>query len=265
MEKFYVSDHEYSLLPEGKKWKLVWNDEFDGTVLDENKWGFRLNYWGERFKAYTDKGVQLDGKGNIEFFPVLEDGLVKSSQLQTGVNGWDNLDILGNVKKRQDFLSGKRDFKEGEDSIKTWPLRPLPKCKFTHRYGYYEARVRFQKYSFWWSAFWIQSPSIGISAHPEFSGVECDIIEKFKADELTSGNIYGGYAEQFTESARVRYPYQEDGEFHRVGVEWSPQGYIFYLDGKETARSSGPVSQIEQFILLTTEAVSYTHLTLPTT
>ena len=69
--------------------------------------------------------------------------------------------------------------------------------------------------------------------------------------------VNGGYAEQFTESARVRYPYQEDGEFHRVGVEWSPQGYIFYLDGKETARSSGPVSQIEQFILLTTEVVGY--------
>ena len=25
-------------LPAGKEWKLIWNDEFDGTKLDETKW-----------------------------------------------------------------------------------------------------------------------------------------------------------------------------------------------------------------------------------
>jgi len=24
--------------PEGKTWKLIWHDEFDGTKLDETKW-----------------------------------------------------------------------------------------------------------------------------------------------------------------------------------------------------------------------------------
>ena len=32
MQKFEVKGHESSLLPEGN-WKLVWNDEFDGTEL----------------------------------------------------------------------------------------------------------------------------------------------------------------------------------------------------------------------------------------
>ena len=27
-------EHVKSLLPAGKQWKLVWNDEFDGTELD---------------------------------------------------------------------------------------------------------------------------------------------------------------------------------------------------------------------------------------
>jgi len=26
--------------PAGKTWKLVWNDEFDGTRVDENKWAY---------------------------------------------------------------------------------------------------------------------------------------------------------------------------------------------------------------------------------
>ena len=41
-----------SLLPSDKKWKLVWNDEFDGTALDESKWNYRLNFWGYRSPAF---------------------------------------------------------------------------------------------------------------------------------------------------------------------------------------------------------------------
>ncbi|MBO5889714.1 MAG: hypothetical protein J6Q58_06225, partial [Clostridia bacterium] len=67
MKKFEVENHEYSLLPEGKNWKLVWGDEFDGDTLDETKWSYRLNFWGKPSIAYCDKGVSLDGKGNVVF------------------------------------------------------------------------------------------------------------------------------------------------------------------------------------------------------
>ena len=49
MKKYEVEGHVPSFLPDGHEWKLVWNDEFDGTELDESKWGFRLNFWGKRF------------------------------------------------------------------------------------------------------------------------------------------------------------------------------------------------------------------------
>jgi beta-glucanase (GH16 family) len=49
---------------EGKSWKLVWHDEFEGTALDETKWtsrpdGKRKGGWWNR------KAVSLDGKGNL--------------------------------------------------------------------------------------------------------------------------------------------------------------------------------------------------------
>ena len=87
--------------------------------------------------------------------------------------------------------------------------------------------------------------------------MENDVIENFGNGELTSGNIYGGYGKQFQEAARVRYPFVNDGEYHRVGMEWSKDGYVFYLDGKETARTSSPVSEVEQFILISTEVQGY--------
>ena len=254
MKKFEIENHEPSFLPEGKNWKLAWSDEFDGDTLDESKWNYRLNYWGIRFDAWTDKGVYLDGQGNVVFKPVVVDGRLCSSQLQTGENSFDSLDLYGAIKNRLEEKHGDNPW---GDQIEIWPLKPLQKAKFAHRYGYYEARVKFQKHPFWWSAFWTQSPAIGATANPEYAGVESDIMENFANGRLTSGNIYNGYGKQFSEKARVNYPFENDGEYHRCGMEWNKNGYVFYFDGKETARSSEPVSKIEQFILLSTEIVGY--------
>lgn len=254
MQEYEIKDHEPSLLPDGKKWKLVWADEFDGTVLDESKWNYRLYYWGEKFDAWTDKGVELDGKSNVVFKPIEIDGRLCSSQLQTGGNSFDEMDLYGAVKNRLNKVHGDNPW---GDEVEIWPLKPLSKAKFAHKYGYYEARVKFQKCNFWWSAFWMQSPTIGASANPEYAGIESDIMENFANGKLTAGNIYGGYGKQFTEEARVWYPYVEDGKFHRFGLEWNKDGYVFYFDGKEVSRSNGPVSKVEQFILLSTEIKGY--------
>jgi beta-glucanase (GH16 family) len=50
--------------PDGKQWKLVWHDEFDGSVLDESKWetppdGKRRDAWWMR------EAVSLDGNGHL--------------------------------------------------------------------------------------------------------------------------------------------------------------------------------------------------------
>jgi len=257
---FDMDGHEPSLLPDGYEWKLAWSDEFDGTELDRTKWDFRLNFWGVRGEAYTDQGVSLDGQSNVVFRPVVVDGRLCSAQLQTGSLLYDQLDFDGSIKNRIAKITGDNPWGE----IELWPFKPLKNPHFTHRYGYYEARVKFQKRPFWWSAFWIQSPNTGSTCDPKTSGVESDIIENFADGKLTSGNIYGGYGKNFAESARIHYPYTEDNEYHRVGLHWSPAGYVFYLDGKETARTSEPVSHIDQFIMLSTEIKGYRKGIIPT-
>ncbi len=262
MQEFEVKDHKPSLLPDGE-WKLVWADEFDGDELDRTKWDFRLNFWGKPFPAYCDRGVALDGNGNVVFHPVrLEDGRICSAQLQTGSNSFDipkyNFDSDTNA-------CGDNNF---------WPLGRIPEPKFMHRYGYYEVRCKLQKTDGWWSAFWIQTPSPGITYDPEWSGVEVDIMEYFGENKLTSGNFYGGYGKDLKRDARVHYDFNgnprgkeekvspegfdaQKEEFHRFGVLWDEDEYVFYYDGVETSRTKYPVSKVPQFILLTTEVQGY--------
>ena len=68
----------------------------------------------------------------------------------------------------------------------------------------------------------------------------------------------GGYGKQFSQEARIKYALEptEDG-WHYFGMEWTPDEYIFYCDGKETTRCSAHVSQVPQFVLLTTEVQGY--------
>lgn len=248
---FDVEKHEPSFLPEGHKWKLVWNDEFDGDELDRSKWNFRLNFWGNRFPAYTEEGVVLDGKSNLEIHLIEKDGEYCSAQLQTGTNVFDYLNF------------GEKTGGFGEETeIAFWPFKELPKPTFLHSYGYYEVRCKFQKQPGWWSAFWLQAQTPGLSGDdPSYCGIEVDIIENFTRDgKVTSGNWFGSYTGDTVGDARVKYDVDPD-EFHRFGVHWGKDGYVFYCDGKETARSTtGCVSKIPQFILLTTECDGYRHI-----
>lgn len=244
MQTYEVAGHEPSLLPEGKQWNLVWSDEFDGTELDTSKWDFRLNFWGRRFQTYTDQGVELDGNSNVKIHLIEKDGQYYSAQLQTGANSFDKpKGTQTNPWKQNDI----------------WPLGDIDKPKFMHRYGYYEVRCKFQQQPGWWSAFWLQSPSIGTTYDPTYSGIEVDIMENFKRNgEVTSGNYFGGYGNQNHSYARIRYiPEETPDGFHRFGVDWDENGYTFYCDGKQTTKTTEYVSKVEQFILLTTECQGY--------
>ena len=64
----------------------------------------------------------------------------------------------------------------------------------------------------------------------------------------------GGYGKQFTRGGKVKYDLEKTADgWHYFGMDWKPDEYVFYCDGKEISRCNKHVSQVPQFILLTTE------------
>ncbi len=244
MQKYTVENHEESWLPEGRSFKLVWADEFDGTVLDTSKWDYRLSMMGQRWPAWTDKGVHLDGNGNCVFTLLNEDGRPVCSQLQTGYNFMD--EPVQQTTFCNDHLQ--------------WNIGKLKENKFTHTYGYYECRYRMQLKEGWWSAFWMQSPIIGASLDPAESGVEIDIMESFQPGKVVAHNIFtGGYGLDMQRHKIGGNLTLDENEFHRFGVLWDENGYTFYVDGVEDGHISACVSKRPEFILISTEPNGYRH------
>jgi beta-glucanase (GH16 family) len=228
------------LLPKGKEWDLVWNDEFDGDVLDESKWSFRLHLMHRRNEALTTEGVVLDGKSNLCLNLIEKDGQFSSPHLQTGENFMDRPP-------------------ESQEKFH-WPIAKLAQPKFMTKYGYFEIRCKFQQQPGWWSAFWLQSPIQGCCLDPGKAGIEVDIMENFTRDgEFYNTLHWNGVAEDWQKSTSgpLQVPPETLNEYHVFGVDWSQDGYVFYCDGKETWRFSDVVSHTEQFILVSTECMGY--------
>ena len=239
MKEYKVANHEPSYLPEGE-WELVWSDEFDGNELDETKWGYRLDFWGNRSLTFS-KHAFVEGDSCLHLPLVYEDGMYKSAHLQTGSLTYD----------------------KPKDSEGIWNFGKFEKPKFMHKFGYYEIRCKLPKNNGWHAAFWLQAPGIGSHPNPKYCGIEVDIMESYRLPTegtVISGIGYGGYGHDSVWPGHRPVQLTDPEGWHTFAVDWSKDGYIFYMDGVETHRQMAPdcpVSEVEQFILVSTECHGY--------
>lgn len=243
-KRFQVEGHADSLLPAEKKWSLVWSDEFDGDTLDRTKWNFRKYFWGRLSPTFTEEGVEVDGKSNLHIKLVKKGEDFYSGHLQTGSLIYD----IPSENRESSF----------------WPFGEKQPAKFMHKFGYYEIRCRLPKNPGWHAAFWLQAPGVGSHYDPKYCGVETDIMENYRQytdGVMLCGNGYGGYGKEAVWPGHFRFKNEETADgWHYYGVDWSKNGYIFYSDGKEVGRQCPPqvpVSEVEQFIMVTTECHGY--------
>lgn len=130
------------------------------------------------------------------------------------------------------------------------------KGKFEHRYGFWECRCRFPEQQGHWPAFWLM-PAEGIQ-DAEVGGVigtEIDVMEKaWLTEKVNHALHWDGYgAHHKSEAREVERPGLNEG-FHTFALEWTPEEYVFYIDGCETWRTNaGGPSQALSYAKLTDE------------
>ena len=206
-----AADEALPAPPEGKVWKLAWNDEFDGTVLDESKWQVFDNN-PRRDGFWMRSTVNLDGKGNL---------------------------VMSTVKEADKYFDG---------CIRT-------RGKFEHAFGYYTIRAQLQKQPGHWSAFWLMGDTVGKVGDEGRDGTEIDIFEKPWLDDMVQHALHwDGYGEHHKSAGqKVKVPGVMEG-FHTFSLWWTPDEYVFFVDGKETWRTTaGGVCQVPLFIKISDE------------
>ena len=83
-------------------------------------------------------------------------------------------------------------------------------------------------------------------------------MESFgETDRMVHALHFDGYGNGHqSKDKRLTVPGLKDG-FHIFAMEWSPEGYIFFVDGKETWRTDfGGVSQVPAYVKVTGEISS---------
>lgn len=129
--------------------------------------------------------------------------------------------------------------------------------KFETAYGYFEIKAKLPKIKGPQSAFWLNSSTYGsIIGNPEISGVEIDIMEYIKKDPnkvhfTIHWDGYGSYHKK--DYFGFDYPSIQDNNWHTFGLMWDKDSYSFYIDGILRHKKQIAISQVKQYIILSSE------------
>jgi beta-glucanase (GH16 family) len=146
---------------------------------------------------------------------------------------------------------------------------------FQQKYGYFEARIKFQQQQGHHGAFWLQSPTFGqYLNNPGRSGAEIDVAEYFGNNWSNGGtgqavywNPYSSPQHQGVTTAPNLKPLIGSSEladdFHIFGLQWTEQAYIFSIDGRETFRTSAGLSHVPQYMVLSLLSSGWERSLLP--
>lgn len=194
---------------EPDQWALIWNDEFDGNVIDPAKWSHMIGDgteygeqpgWGNNEQQYytdhpANSGIKADDAGNSVLF-------IQAIEEQTG------------------------DYEYTSAKLTTETL-------FTFRFGKVEARIRLPYSQGVWPAFW----TLG-SNKPEIGWPGCgeiDIMEMLGGSEETvHGNIHyvnsdHEHDEDLGSSTLDAGKYSD--AYHVYSIQWSPEKIQWLVDG----------------------------------
>jgi len=135
-------------------WRLIWQDEFDGTQLDRSKWDLDIKYTGEsnaELEIYTDRQDNLRLKNSLLI-----------------------------IEAREEQYQG---YRYTSARLKTQGLH-------SWTYGRVEARIKIPYGQGLWPAFWLLGENVSTVGWPDCG--EIDIMENIgRMPAVVRGTLHG--------------------------------------------------------------------------
>ena len=128
--------------------------------------------------------------------------------------------------------------------------------------GYYETSIKFPDKDGMWSAFWLQGNEMRETGFDGIDGTEIDVYESAfrkdnkKVSRMGHALLWNGYGNSGKVSGHIGKLEQNlyDGNFHTFSLLWTPDCYIFFIDGYATwATNAGGVCKVPEFLRFTNE------------
>lgn len=179
---------------------LLWSDEFEGSAIDETKWGYNI-------------GTGENGWGN--------------SELEYYTNRPENVYV-------KDGMLHIRAQKEDYEGQKYTSTRLLSQNKFTFTYGTVEARIALPVGKGIWPAFWMLGENIEDISWPACG--EIDIIEAINDESIVYGThhwAHEGSHAQYGNSTADHHGSStkiDISEFHIYKMVWNKEFIEMYVD-----------------------------------
>ncbi len=203
--------------PPAAEWTMIWSDEFSGTAINDQNWGYEVNCFGggnnER-QCYTDRDVNS----------YVDDGylhLVAREEEFSGPNAFDDDPSYdpNDTSKTQPFTSAR---------VRTKDL-------FEFTYGRIEFRAQVPGGQGMWPALWMLPTDYVYGGWPR-SG-EIDVFEAVNLDTDWANEVHGSlhYGLPWPQWQPLSESYESDtidftGEFHTYAVEWEADEIRWYVD-----------------------------------
>ncbi len=184
--------------PVSATYSLVWADEFNGTALDTDNWGYDIGTGCPDLCGWGNAELQYYRSENVDVFA-------------------GNLVITA----REESIGG-RSFTSG---------KIVTRNKHSFLYGRIEMRAKLPKGGGMWPAFWMmpQDDTYGTWA----ASGEIDIMESANEMDYVAGTLhFGGEFPQNTFSGGSYSPPNADfsAGFRTYAIEWEPDEIRWYVD-----------------------------------
>lgn len=242
-------------------WYMVFEDDFNGDKLNQN-----INF-GEKYEGNKDIWTtsphairwESDNKNKPEngcwwcpnMVEVKDSNVIVHSRYEEGHKCDGDCPskgrFTGGIETRR--IVGDNDNNKGTND----------EMLFSQAFGYFECRAKFPDTDGLWSAFWLQSSNMRKVAAEGVDGTEIDVFEsafrKSKKSKMGNALLWNGYGEFGKVEGRISELEQDLYEgYHTYALKWTPQYYVFYIDGEPIwASMGGGVSHVKEFLRLTVE------------